>query len=439
MRSIQTQLLLWLSFGILLATGIAGAGIYYRLRNETNKLFDYQLQQTAMSLPAHVRDDVVLQNEALEEDILVQVWNRYGKLIYSSIPTASMPHYKQQGFQTVTAFDEDWRLYIENRRSNFIQIAQPLAVRDALAANLATNILLPFFLLIPVMLVLAVMIVRRNLAPLEGIARTLGQRSPIDLQALPLVGLPLELSTIVGALNGWLERLDRSLSVQRDFVADAAHELRSPFTALKLQLQLTERAKTEEQRLTGFGKLHERLNRAIHLVEQLLTLARNESVTSTENHTTVVLNSLVRSISADYSVLPENRQIHFQVAVDETDILIRGNPHSLPILLKNLLENAFNHTPPDGLVCVQAGYENGQAILRVTDTGKGIAPQDRERVFDRFYRCPGDAVPGTGLGLAIVQNIALQHRAEIRLEDNPVGHGLQVTVVFPADSRLGQT
>ncbi len=431
MKSIQTQLLVWLSGGVLLATGIAGAAIYDSLRSEANELFDYQLQQTAMSLPDHVRDDVALQNEQLEEDILVQVWDQKDRLIYSSIPDSSMPHYKQQGFQTVTAFDEDWRLYIENRRSNFIQVAQPLSVRDALAVNLVMRTLMPFFLLVPAMLVLVVVIVRRNLAPLEGIARTLGQRSPVDLQPLPLTGLPLELSTIVGALNGWLERLGKSLSAQRDFVADAAHELRSPFTALKLQLQLTERAKTEEQRATGFNKLHDRLNRAIHLVEQLLTLARNESVASTAGYVTVTLDTLVQTLAADYHVLAESRQIRFSVVVDEAGVTLQGNPHGLTILLKNLLENAFNHTPTGGLVRVQAGYENGQAILRVTDTGKGIAPQDRERVFDRFYRCPGDDAPGTGLGLAIVQNIVAQHRAQVRLEDNPAGQGLQVTVVFP--------
>lgn len=431
MKSIQSQLLLWLSAGILLATGITGAAIYYSLRAEANELLDYQLQQVALSLPDHVRDDADFQSQELEEDILIQVWDSQGKLIYSSIPDSSLPHYKQQGFQTVNAFDEDWRLYIENRRSNFIQIAQPLSVRDALAANLAVRTLLPFFLLVPAMLVLVVIIVRRNIAPLDGIARSLGQRSPVDLQPLPMSGLPQELAIIVQALNDWLGRLGKSLSVQQNFVADAAHELRSPFTALKLQLQLTERAITEEQRMLGFGKLHERLNRAIHLVEQLLTLARHESVASMSVYGNASLDVLIRMLANDYGVLAGDRGIHFSTLTDGTGLSVQGDFHSLAVLLKNVLENAFNHTPPGGNVCLQAGHGEGQVFLRVTDTGKGIAAQDRERVFDRFYRCPDDHAPGTGLGLAIVQNIAVQHQARVHLDDNPAGHGLQLTVVFP--------
>lgn len=431
MKSIQRQLLWWLSGGILLATSSAGFAIYYQARHEANQLFDYQLQQTALSLPAHVDTAAIHQNEELEEDILIEVWNPQDKLIYTSNRAFSLPRYKQQGFQTVRAFDEDWRLYIENRRRNFIQIAQPLSVRHELAASLAIRSLAPFFLLVPAMLILVAVIVQRSLAPLEGIAQTLGKRSPTDLQALPDQNLPLELATIVRALNNWLERLDKALSAQRDFIADAAHELRSPLTALKLQLQLTERAKTDAQRLAGFAKLHDRINRAIHLVEQLLTLARHESARNPVADDTTALGELVQEISSDYAATASQKQVGLTTTVPFPDIIVRGNPHSLRILLKNLLENAFNHTPADGGVHLHVCQEQGTPILRVTDSGCGIPAESRQRVFDRFYRCPGDNAPGTGLGLAIVKNIADQHQACISLEDAPSGQGLQISVAFP--------
>ena len=432
LKSIQSQLLIGLSLGILLATSLAGIAIYRSASHEANQLFDYQLQQTAISLPAHVNDQAISQAEELEEDFLIQVWNRKNKLIYTSREAFSLPRYKQQGFQTIHAFDEDWRIYIENRRMNYIQVAQPLSVREALATSLATRSLAPFLVLIPVMLLLVAFIVKRSLAPLESIAQALGQRSPVDLQALPTHGLPLELSAIVRALNGWLARLDKALSAQRDFVADAAHELRSPLTALKLQLQLTERASTESQRLVGFGKLHERLNRAIHLVEQLLTLARHETTSHLAVDEQTTLGELLRIGANDYTTLASSKQIHLNAVIPSPDIPLQGNLHSLTILLKNLVENALKHTPAEGSIQLKAFMKAGQSCLQVTDTGCGIDPQDRQRVFDRFYRCPSSNAPGTGLGLAIVRNIAEQHHAHIDLAENPHGQGLQVTVCFPA-------
>lgn len=435
MKSIQRQLLWWLSGGILLAASIAGIAIYNSARHQANQLFDYQLQQAAISLPAHLNDQAVYPTEELDEEILIQVWNPQDKLIYTSNPAFSLPRYKQQGFQTVQAFDEDWRLYIENRRVNYIQIAQPLSVRNALAANLAIRSLAPFFVLIPVMLVLTAFIVRRSLSPLQNIAHALGQRSPTDMQALPIKDLPEELTAIVQALNGWLTRLEHALAAQRDFVANAAHELRSPLTALKLQLQLTERATTDDKRLSGFRKLHERLNRTTHLVEQLLTLARHESWQSQSADGEVRLGELVRTISTDYNGLAESRQIHLSATIFEPEILIRGNQHSLEILLKNLLENAINHTPAGGEIHLTTVREADGAILRITDTGCGISQEERQHVYKRFYRCLGDDAPGTGLGLTIVKNIADQHQAHIQLDDNPHGSGLQVTVKCPTSEQ----
>ncbi|WMP18736.1 ATP-binding protein [Thiothrix lacustris] len=430
MKSIQQQLLVWLLGGILLATGLAGLAIYQTASSEANELFDYQLQQTAFSLPAHPDEAIDYPNEAFEEDIIIQVWNPQERLVYTSNRVFSPPLFKQQGFQTVNIFDEQWRIYTENRRMNIIQIAQPLSVRKNLATNLAMRSLVPLFLLIPIMLILASTIVRYNLRPLQTMTHHLRQRSAVDLQALPEKGLPTELATITHALNDLLARLDKAQSAQRAFVADAAHELRSPLTALKLQLQLAERAKTDSQRTHAVTKLGERLERAIHLTTQLLTLARQEASNSAAVHQPLVLNDLIHHAVADYQILAQNHHIKLVIDMPQTDITLSGNADSLAILLKNLLENALHYTPANGQISLQVSQQQGQTSLYVTDTGIGIAAEERQRVFDRFYRIQDNSVMGTGLGLSIVQQIAEQHGAIVQLNDNPAGNGLQVSVVF---------
>lgn len=417
--------------GIVVATGCAGLATYHRASQEANRLFDYQIQQAALSLPAHFTDEALYQNEEFEEDIVIQVWNPDEKLIYTSNPDLSLPHFKRQGFQTVNAFDVNWRIYNETRRQNFVQIAQPTSVRDYLAANFALRSLLPFMVFIPVMLLLAHLIVRKQLRPLQQIANAVQARNHIDLQ--PLSGhshWPSELQPIVLALNDLLGRLDKALSAQRAFIADAAHELRSPLTALKLQLQLAERVHTEEQRTKAIAKLHERLNRTIHLVEQMLTLARQDAAQTNLPLSAVNLNTVVQQVVADYQPLADNRQIQLQVKLTSEPALVNADAASLTILLKNLIDNALAYTSPQGQIEVSVVQLKPYVRLQVVDNGPGIPLAERERVFDRFYRCETNSVTGTGLGLAIVKQIAAQHQAQLALGDNPHGKGLQVSVLF---------
>jgi two-component system OmpR family sensor kinase len=434
LKSIQRQLLVWLLGGILLATGLAGLAIYQTASKQANELFDYQLQQTAFSMPARPAPTVESLSEAFEQDIIIQIWNPQERLIYTSNHDLAPPLFKRQGFQTVNIFDEQWRIYTENRRRNIIQIAQPLSVRKNLATNLALRSLVPLFLMIPIMLTLAGVIVRYNLRPLESMAQNLRQRTALDLQALPEHRLPAELATITHALNDLLARLDKAQSAQRAFVADAAHELRSPLTALKLQLQLAERARNETQRTQAIAKLSERLERAIHLTTQLLTLARQEAAANTPENSLIALGTLLKQAVTDSGTLAKTRNIKLVTDIPQPDVTLSANADSLAILLKNLLENALHYTPAGGQVNLQACQEQGCPVLRVTDTGCGIPADERQRVFDRFYRIHDNNVPGTGLGLSIVQQIAEQHGASVQLGDNPNGQGLRVSIVFKKNS-----
>ena len=220
------------------------------------------------------------------------------------------------------------------------------------------------------------------------------------------------------------------MQLQRTFIADAAHELRTPLTALKLQLELTERAMTDAQRQSGFAKLHTRLERCIHLVKQLLSLTRSESRAEVERFTSVNLSALVQDVAQDLLPLAEANQIDLRTYI-ASQITVLGQLENLRTVISNLLDNAIRYTPALGQVRVCVTLEKGHAVLRVTDNGHGIAEHERERVFDRFYRCEGTAATGSGLGLAIVRNITEAHHATLTLSDNVLGSGLVVTIIFP--------
>lgn len=434
MRPLRQQLLIWLLGGMLVSSLLAGAVLYLQVHEEANELFDYQLKQMAASLPAQLTlpaPPLWGPDPEEDQDIVMQVWDRNGQPLYASNRALALPRYLPNGFHTVTTRDEQWRVYAVTRHEHIIQVAQPTSVRQELAAGLAARSLLPFAILIPALALLIWVAVGRSLAPLQRVADALRRRSPDAMQALPNDNLPPEIRPLVDALNSLLERLDEALATQRAFVADAAHELRTPLAALKLQLQLAERADTPAARTAAIAKLHERLDRATHLVAQLLTLARQEPRMATRKFAAVNLAELARQVVADRSPLAERRNIDLGVAADAGEVSTQGDADSLRILLGNLVDNAIRYTPSGGRVDVNVQRANGQPVLSVLDNGPGIPIEERERVFDRFYRREGSDVTGSGLGLAIVQNIAEQHGAVVVLTDNPEGAGLRVEVRFP--------
>ncbi|MHB1176452.1 MAG: ATP-binding protein [Sulfuriferula sp.] len=434
MRPLRQQLLIWLLGGMLVSSLLAGVALYVQVHEEANELFDYQLKQMAASLPAQLTlpaPPIWGPDPEEDQDIVMQVWDRNGQPLYASNRALALPRYLPNGFHTVTTRDEQWRVYAVTRHDHIIQVAQPTSVRQELAAGLAARSLLPFAVLIPALALLIWVAVGRSLAPLQRVADALRRRSPDAMQALPNDNLPPEIRPLVDALNSLLERLDEALATQRAFVADAAHELRTPLAALKLQLQLAERANTPVARTAAIAKLHERLDRATHLVAQLLTLARQEPRMATRKFAAVNLAELARQVVADRSPLAERRNIDLGVAADAGEVSTQGDADSLRILLGNLVDNAIRYTPPGGRVDVNVQSVNCQPVLSVLDNGPGIPIEERERVFDRFYRREGSGVTGSGLGLAIVQNIAEQHGAVVALTDNPAGAGLRVEVRFP--------
>jgi two-component system OmpR family sensor kinase/two-component system sensor histidine kinase QseC len=234
----------------------------------------------------------------------------------------------------------------------------------------------------------------------------------------------------VEQLNGLLQRLDEAFATQRSFIADAAHELRSPLTAVRLQLQLLDRAPDEHARREARAALGDAVERAVHLVSQLLTLARHEPQDARARELEVLsLAEPAAEAVADTHALAVSRGVELSLAPVTGTARVRGDHEALRILVRNLVDNAVRYTPAGGHVQVRIAAEGG-VVLQVDDTGPGIPLPERERAFDRFHRRAATAEEGCGLGLAIVQAIAQRHRASVSLADAPAG-GLRVMVRFP--------
>lgn len=432
MTSIRRKLLGWLLAAVLVAGLTAAWGIYRQARTELDAVFDYHLRQLALSLRNRSFEGMLIEPADLagEFDFVIQVWDRDGGRLYFSRPYVALPDHARLGYDTVPSADGLWRVFAIQAQGLTIQVAQPMSVRNRLAAGSALRTLSPFLVLLPLLGLLVWFVVGRELRPLETVARAVGKRTATALDPLQSDGLPDEVRPLVGALNELLERLGRALTVQRSFVADAAHELRTPLAALRLQIQLTERATADDERAAAFATVKSGLDRATRVVEQLLTLARQDPEAGERIMMPVDLPALARQVVAERTPLAEARDIDLGVGgCGEATII--ADAEGLRVMLANLIDNALHHAPRGGRVDVNVQVIKDDVVLEVIDDGPGIPADERERVFDRFYRRAGTDTPGSGLGLAIVSNIAGRHRARIALDDAPGGRGLAVRVCFP--------
>ena len=432
MSSIRARLLLAV-LGMVAVTALGVGAVTYRsVRAETEALFDYQLRQMALSL----RDQgevAPAQASALVDqqlDFVVQVWTSDGRAIYASRAHAALPQRAQLGLADVTVAGQVWRSFSVAMPSRVIQVSQPLAIRRQLAADAAWRAVLPLLLVAPFMAAAAWWLTALALRPLQRVAAGVRQRDEQSLQPLPAEGLPDEVAPLVTALNALLQRLGQSLDTQRAFVADAAHELRSPLTALKLQLQLLKRAGSEAERAAAAEALAAGIERAARLVEQLLTLARTEPGAAAAPLQPLDLSELVREALADTVPLALARGTQFELHAD-APLPLDGDRAALSALVRNLADNAVRYSPAGARVELRVFLQHGRPVLQVDDAGPGIPPAERERVFDRFYRRGLADEPGTGLGLAIVRGVAQRHGATVALDDSPLG-GLRVTLRFAA-------
>ncbi|MRW82703.1 two-component sensor histidine kinase [Pseudoduganella sp. FT26W] len=434
MKTIRTRLLLGLMTGALGCTLAAVMLLYMLADHEADEQSDQRLRQLAWSLPLQSPVPWRLPHENDPDDQFdVQAWNVARLPVHRSLRAPALPLPQPQGYVTVSYNGERWRVYSDVVAGYHVQVSQPIAIRQRVAMHMALRIVPPLLLLLPAMAILIWVVVGRALKPLQRLTHAVRGRTPTALQPLESDGLPPELLPIVAALNGLLRKVDDAISAQRNFVADAAHELRSPLTALKLQLQLAERAEDDHNRQSAFRKLHERLDRATHLVQQLMTLARQEQGASPPVCVDCDLLTIARQVVADHAIYADSRRIDLGVSADARSSRVSAHAEGLAVMLSNLVDNALRYTPQGGRVDVTAGQEHGRPYLRVRDNGPGVPEADRARVFDRFYRPDGNEVWGCGLGLSIVKSVADAHLATLLLESGGDGRGLVVTVFFPSN------
>ncbi|HEY6517595.1 MAG TPA: ATP-binding protein [Steroidobacteraceae bacterium] len=434
--SLRTSLLVWLLGGVLLV-GVAGGLVVYRnALAEADAFFDYHLKETALLLrdqPVEYLGPPPIPSNNAAYDFVVQVWTLDGELVYESRPHASLPNFATIGFATVNTGSGRWRVYGTESLTKVVQIAQPMSVRRQQAAQLAVRTLTPFALLMPLLGLIVWLAVGHALQPLQRLARAVKARRVNALEPLSDERLPEEVRPLVGSLNDLLGRLTAALDRERAFMADAAHELRTPLTALHLQLGALARAGTEAERTDAMGKLSEGVQRAIRLLEQMLALARQEP-RAEPVRTRFALDELAREVVAELVPLADARQIDLGMSEAQT-VFVQGERDAVATLVRNLVDNAVRYTPPGGRVDISVERSTAipaQAVVTVIDNGPGIPLEERERVFDRFYRKPGTRSPGSGLGLAIVRAIALAHGAAVTLGQGPNGDGLAIAVAFPA-------
>ncbi|CAN5181153.1 ATP-binding protein [soil metagenome] len=434
MTSIRARLSVFLLLSALLTALVIGVFTYRHAIQKTEQEFDQQLQQVAHSL----RDQGAAANPYLPYgadenalDVAVQIWTSKGVVLYVSHPAAFVPDRAVLGFSNLDAGGKLWRVYSMTAQDRIIQVAQPFELRRGRAVNAAFQSLFPLLAFAPIMALLISGLIASSLLPVRRVAEEVSQRDARMLDPISEAGVPDEVQPLVGSLNSLLIRLKDAFSQQRAFVADAAHELRSPLTALKLQLQLLERAQGESERKLALAKLHEGVDRASHLIEQLIAAARSDPNDTTQAFQLVDLAELARHVIADLFMLAQSRKITIELDAPER-LMLSGDPGGLRILLRNLLDNAIRYTPTDGRIHTALAVADGKVVLRVEDSGPGIPEAERDKVFERFYRRePNDQI-GSGLGLSIVRNIAGQHGAHIELGTSEQLGGLKFAVVFRA-------
>lgn len=417
--------------GAVTALAVGGA-TYVSVRSEADALFDYQLRQTALSLRDQGR---VAQEEAAaladpSFDYVVQIWSLQGLELYSSRPqgmTEPLPARAVLGYSDLRLAGQDWRVFSAATPLRVVQVAQPIAVRQRLAALAALRSVVPVAVALPLVGAALWWLIGLSLAPLARVVQAAQAGGANALGALPTEGLPGEMAPLVDAFNGLLARLATAFDVQRSFVADAAHELRSPLTALKLQLGLLRDSAPGPQQDEAIARLRGGIDRAVRLVEQLLALARAEPGAAAAQQP-LDLAELARQAVADVQALADKAGVTLTLTAPDA-LTLTGDPQALRGALRNLIDNAVKYGARTVQVSALRGPQ-GAPLLRVDDDGPGIPPEQRERVFDRFQRGDSAHVEGSGLGLAIVRAAARQQGASVRLADAPLG-GLRAELVWP--------
>lgn len=448
-RSLRRRLLLWVSIASLFIWVLAAVLSYRQASHEVQELLDGQMIKTARLLLVQTRSgvqDIASLSESMaalrglgglstrrkEMPQEFQIRRADDSLLSRSRhapPTAPAT----LGFTDIRHSGEAWRsLTLATDDGAYrVQVAQSSRLRNREALEMATKTVLPLGLLFPLLIGLIYFSVWRGLKPLDNLAAEVAARSPDNLVPLVPLATPLEARPLVTALNQLLERLAATLDNERRFTADAAHELRTPLAALKIQAQVAMATKDPEQNRHALAQVLASADRTTHLVEQLLRLARLDPIAQLPGLQALNLTDLANSAVSAAQSAAASKQQRLTLSTPEAPATIHGDHDLLTTALRNLIDNALRYTPEQGIitVCIEAG--DGDVLLSVTDNGPGVPAEELPRLIERFYRGREASAEGSGLGLAIVRRIAELHGARLEIA-NVEGGGFSATLRWTA-------
>ena len=430
MKGIRSRLLLLLGSLIVVVSAIQFGASFSAAMAQTNRLFDAQIRQIALSL-RQTQGAALAENKDFrtEYDLVIQVWRADQVTVYQERLHRLLPLRAGLGFSTESLDNGDWRIFATSFDGGVVQVAQKLAARRAEAVTLALHTLWPMLLMSFVLLAAMWWSVGLALRPLAAARDQIAQRDAHALDQVDCADAPHEIAPLLKAINDLLARVRDTIALQRQFVADAAHELRSPLTVLQMQIQMLGREQPEQARKSSLAALAGAIARSSRMVEQLLGLARQDALNKAgPDHVGVDLIQFVSAAIAEVAGFAAAKHIDLSF-LEAAPVTVQADADSLMILLRNVLDNAVRYTPPDGAVTISVEQRGAQGVLTIADSGPGIAPADLARVTDRFYRVPGNTENGSGLGLSIVQAVVEHIGAQLSLRNSNSG-GLVVKVYF---------
>ncbi|NNM83552.1 MAG: two-component sensor histidine kinase [Burkholderiales bacterium] len=442
-NSLRRRLLRLLISSISFLVVVVSLLAYVNSHHEVDELFDAQLAESARVLLDQASTEVsgstgvVSDSDHLaheyERKIAFQIRDRSGNLLLRSATTPRrVLSEHSEGFSDSLIEGKRWRVFAHWNKAHTlqIQVGQLHEIRNELAGRIALSLLVPFLFVIPMVAPLIWISIERGLRPLDWVSDEVRMRAVENLKPIVITDVPDEIRPLIDSINTLLSRLEYSFENERRFTADAAHELRTPLAALKTQAQVALRANEQDKKRKALEQVISGVDRATHLVQQLLTLARLDPQFSQVGNAEFDLYQVVVRVLADLANEALTRKIELGCNEGEA-AMVKGDAEMVGILVSNLVRNAIRYTPEEGSVGVRISEDESAIWLHVVDNGPGIAPEERARVFERFYRTLGNRVSGSGLGLSIVKRIADLHHAEVSLDSGEDGKGLSVGVRFP--------
>jgi len=451
--SLRRRLLLLIAVATLVAWLAGGAATYFISHRQNEALSDQRMQsvaQTLLTFADHEIDEVRLagggvihvdeaEGPALTHRYRYQIWSPSSpqQLLLTNGDDKNGPPiapFDQVGFvtrkfegvpaRTIVAWSED--------RTKQIQMAEPLELRDVFAQTAFTSLFGLFLLSLAALLVIDAWMIRRATGALQESARQLTQRSPSDLRPLEVTSPPSEVQPLVNEINALFRRFASALETERRFTSAAAHELRTPLAAVKVHAQVAQLTRTAPERKKALEQLVVAIDRASHMVDQLLTLSRLDGLLALRAGASPLRLDVIAGHVID-EVRPLLGRRGQRIEADLSPCEIDGLEFGVASLLRNLIDNAMRYGPAGREIRVTVGPRDGHRLAVVEDAGPGIPAEERGRVFERFYRLYSDT-EGCGIGLSIVRTVADVHQARIDLDQSALG-GLRVSVSFPSPAR----